>query len=722
MIRIKLILIAAAILTCWAATSVQAQEIEYVNSTLLGGLPFDIYVDSSFAYVASINSFYIVSLADPDSMTLVGGMALAGLPQKLKKMGNYVYLAYGSYGLQIIDITEPDRCRLAGRFDMAFASAVDVQGDYAYLADGVSGDFYVLDISDPYRPIQTGLYFNAGSSFRDVVVSGQYAYLADTTRVRVINISDPWYPHQEALFATQFRPAALYVQDTLLFVASNLMEDDPYVAYALEIYDISNPRQPVPLGETNPRLGRIRDIAFRDNFVYLSSLRDSTSLEIYDVGNPNYPIYYPGNLVESSTSIFAHDDQLYITLSTGGEGRHDFIRENISNPVMPQLEGEYYSLDNTYAVALKDSTAYAVGDGWLAALDVSNPQLPRIRARITGQQHLRSIAIAGDYIYAAGFNGISIFHDSIDDIEFVMSFSKQYVPVIQVEGNRFYAADRNDGLLIFDITNPSNPDLIGNYPLESVVDIDYQGDYVFMARYWPSEFKIINVSDPATPYLVSSLDIPGDCSSLDVMGNYAFVACDYPDSLFAIDVSYVAEPVIISRLQLPFSPYSPKIRISNNFAFIALGNYSGLAIYDISNPSFPALVSTFDTPGYASEVFVRLPYIYVADVTSLQILRFNPTGIDEAAPMPNEFALLQNYPNPFNATTMISYSLPAGFTGTLAIYDITGRMVRTLDIIPGTSHITWEGTNGVGRSVSSGVYFYAVAGHPETARKMVLLR
>jgi hypothetical protein len=90
--------------------------------------------------------------------------------------------------------------------------------------------------------------------------------------------------------------------------------------------------------------------------------------------------------------------------------------------------------------------------------------------------------------------------------------------------------------------------------------------------------------------------------------------------------------------------------------------------------------------------------------------------------LPGEIALSQNYPNPFNARTTIALNAPATFSGAFSIYDITGRQVRALDIRPGTSLITWDGMNASGRPVSSGVYFYAIAGKPETARKMILLR
>ncbi len=74
-----------------------------------------------------------------------------------------------------------------------------------------------------------------------------------------------------------------------------------------------------------------------------------------------------------------------------------------------------------------------------------------------------------------------------------------------------------------------------------------------------------------------------------------------------------------------------------------------------------------------------------------------------------DFSLLGNYPNPFNPTTTIRYSLPYQSTVELKIYDIMGREVKSF-IIPSKSkgyhNITWNGVNGNGDQVSSGVYLY----------------
>ena len=52
------------------------------------------------------------------------------------------------------------------------------------------------------------------------------------------------------------------------------------------------------------------------------------------------------------------------------------------------------------------------------------------------------------------------------------------------------------------------------------------------------------------------------------------------------------------------------------------------------------------------------------------------TGVDPV--VPNRFALEQNVPNPFNPLTTIYFELPEAARVRLQVYDISGRLVRTL--------------------------------------------
>ncbi len=94
--------------------------------------------------------------------------------------------------------------------------------------------------------------------------------------------------------------------------------------------------------------------------------------------------------------------------------------------------------------------------------------------------------------------------------------------------------------------------------------------------------------------------------------------------------------------------------------------------------------------------------------------------------IPESHFLAQNVPNPFNPVTTIRFGLPERAEARIEIYDVAGRVVRVLaeGTLPAGEHeVVWDGRDGHGHAVSSGVYFYRMeAGEYRAERKMLLLK
>jgi hypothetical protein len=103
-----------------------------------------------------------------------------------------------------------------------------------------------------------------------------------------------------------------------------------------------------------------------------------------------------------------------------------------------------------------------------------------------------------------------------------------------------------------------------------------------------------------------------------------------------------------------------------------------------------------------------------------------PVWYMETEEIPLATKLSQNYPNPFNPVTTIKFGLKEKGHVSLRIYDVAGRLVRTLvDEVrkAGSYEELWDGKNNRGTHVASGVYFYRFKTRDfEKTRKMVLLR
>jgi M6 family metalloprotease-like protein len=102
------------------------------------------------------------------------------------------------------------------------------------------------------------------------------------------------------------------------------------------------------------------------------------------------------------------------------------------------------------------------------------------------------------------------------------------------------------------------------------------------------------------------------------------------------------------------------------------------------------------------------------------------TGITEQI-MPLKFSLHPGAPNPFNPSTVISYDVPpGGGKVTIRVFDVTGRLVKTLvneHKTAGRNTVKWFGKNERGEQVATGVYFCRMQapGYQKTM-KMTLLK
>jgi hypothetical protein len=105
----------------------------------------------------------------------------------------------------------------------------------------------------------------------------------------------------------------------------------------------------------------------------------------------------------------------------------------------------------------------------------------------------------------------------------------------------------------------------------------------------------------------------------------------------------------------------------------------------------------------------------------------SPVSVEEeVASLPDGFELSPNYPNPFNPSTQFRFSVPRTSDVKIAIYNTLGQRIRTLFDGPrnaGTHTLNWDGQDGKGLPVSSGIYLVQLETEgTRLSRKMLLVR
>ena len=158
---------------------------------------------------------------------------------------------------------------------------------------------------------------------------------------------------------------------------------------------------------------------------------------------------------------------------------------------------------------------------------------------------------------------------------------------------------------------------------------------------------------------------------------------------------------------------------------LVAGMFEGAAAAPSAQPQVLETLTAVEVQGWltdARSLEVRDPIMKRGFLVLEQLL---------AALTPTETKLLANYPNPFNPETWIPYRLAEDAFVTLTIYDLSGRLVRTLEVghriasvyENRSKAIYWDGRNGLGERVASGVYFYNLStGNYSATRKMLVVK
>ena len=158
---------------------------------------------------------------------------------------------------------------------------------------------------------------------------------------------------------------------------------------------------------------------------------------------------------------------------------------------------------------------------------------------------------------------------------------------------------------------------------------------------------------------------------------------------------------------------------------LAAGMFEEPAAAPSAQPQVPETLTAVEVQGWlidARALQVRDPIMKRGFLVLKQLL---------VSLTPKETELLSNYPNPFNPETWIPYRLAKDANVTLTIYDGSGQVVHTLDVghriaavyESRSKAIYWDGRNGLGERVVSGIYFYTLtAGDFSATRRMVILK
>jgi hypothetical protein len=586
-----------------------------------------------------------VFLGDGDFITILdlnlNRQASYEIPTSVEKSGevsgifytsNLLYIAFGSGGLKIIDVSNPLEPKFKGEYvTEGISRDVYVSGSSAYIVEiyfAASTQIMKFDISDPGSPEYKGtcLLQSYFPDPRQVVVSGDYALVTDTyLGLHVIDVSGATLTDSEYVGYIQ-APAALSVH-----VAGN----NAYIArgsVGVDIVDVSDLPNSAPTIRTVEIPGEAAAVHVAGNYAYVADW--SGFMHAIDVTKATDPdleeislVSYENQEMSGVHSVYVAGNNAYLTNYRNGLQQID-----VSDPEHPGLNGtydtpadalavyvtEYVTEDSStlYAYVVDDSAGTDHDEEGLRIIEVLDfAPLPLIFPELKGfcatPGDAQDVFVSGDYAYVAdGGSGLQIINVSDKaDASISKNVATTEARGVYVYEDYAYVADGSGGLQIINITTPTSP----GSPVPFATDGDAKGvhvsgDYAYVAE-GSSGLQIIDVSDPADPSPVVTLDTT-DAQDVFVSGIYAYVA-DGAEGLRVIDVA--TEPTSPEEVGSFDTAGSARgVHVSGDFAYVVDGT-GGFLVIDISDPTNPQEARSTDTPGDAQGVYVFRNFAYVAD-------------------------------------------------------------------------------------------------------------
>ena len=260
--------------------------------------------------------------------------------------------------------------------------------------------------------------------------------------------------------------------------------------------------------------------------------------------------------------------------------------------------------------------------------------------------------------------------------------------------SRYGEADlflRNDGYNVFNIIPLAIPEATGNGCGAAAGDYDGDGDLdIYVVNDGGANVMLKNESDGSNHWL--HLNLVGTTSNTSAIG-----------AKVRLVSSIWTQHRVVSCGEGYYSQNSPTVEFGLWFMTSA----------DSVEVRWPSGIVQVLTDVAADQV--------------ITIVESDLTGVDETAGTPRAYQLYAAFPNPFNPQTIIRYDLPAPVVVDIRVYDLAGRLVRTLrngeQEDAGHHSVVWSGVDDSGQRVASGTYIYRMrAGSYRETKHLTLVK
>ncbi len=433
----------------------------------------------------------------------------------------------------------------------------------------------------------------------DMAVEGYHAYVLSDSKINILNISDPTIPQ----FVGEIKPLDfnhdIEIVNNYAYVSASSSSE-----CRLFIYDVSNPGNPMLLDSIN-----ISDYCTKittcGNFLYIYSYIGK--IKIYDISDHVNPVLAGSMDISGNiNSIIVHGDFIYVAKQFFSDTYVNGIQIfNISVPSEP-VDVSFYELSSKVSdITVSGNYVYCAVDRiGLKIVNISDPANPQTEGTYSIEQDFRCITIHNNNIYMSGNSLHILAIGNPHSPQYVASIdSLRTISQIIVKDNLAFVAA--EGFIIFDVTYPNAVYEIGRYKISYALTVAVKDCIAYVLTH--DSLHLINISNPESPVLLSSIKSIVWPQGIALQNNYAFISLGN-GNLLIIDITNPLRPYIHNSLNIGAYGLN-KIAISGEYAYIT--GYEFLQVINIASPSYPYLTSTLHYPFHTDELVLSDNYAFV---------------------------------------------------------------------------------------------------------------
>ncbi len=472
------------------------------------------------------NSIYCFNITDPTSIEYMSHRDSRDLLLTGDVQGDIYYNggAYGGGWIGIYNVSNPYGLGL-GAFITAYTveapvTDVEAQGHFLYATafnSSIAQDLVVLDVEDPYNPVR----ISVGSGLTKALgidVEGEYAYVANgPLGVFVVPIAQPYaIPGFMSFVSTPGNATDILVDGDFAYVAAG--------SAGVHIIDVHDPFNPTILGSINTN-GYARRLALQDSTLFVAD--SANGVVIVDVTMPQLPV-----LVAEIALPFTWDVDLYGGILVIGTDSGVYTYRTglglTSLPVISSVVAGFAYKD----VVVQGNIAYVAGGPFgLFVFDVKDPANPILlnHTSLPGPVDFRRLALDGNILHVAEATWMLVYNVTAPSYPILMnSWGGNAFDVDVVSGVAYVATGPVAGVQIYNVSNLLAPSPISSIlGIGNVTTLQVQGPHLYVGLdlgIMGFGFQVYDITTISTPLLTDQFSLTSLFTDIFVDGDVVYTA------------------------------------------------------------------------------------------------------------------------------------------------------------------------------------------------------